>query len=101
MYLDVLNHCSNDQLVELITNKEIFNSICRDFYPSDGDNQGEMMYHDLMEVVSKRFVDLLTEHNDSFSGDSFIVNPIIEGGADISEHSLVHDHDDMHPDWPW
>jgi len=87
MYLDVLNHCSNAELAELISDKEKFNSACNQFYPSDGDNQGEAMHHDLMEVVSKRFVDLVCDK--IHSNISNAVN-------------AVHDHcDPNHPDWGW
>lgn len=86
MYLDVLNHCSNNELAELISDKEKFNSTCQDLYPADGDNQGEMMYHDLMEVISKRFVDLVCDG--------------IE--LESSATNAVHDHcDPNHPDWGW
>lgn len=91
MYLDILNHCSNGELVELLTNNETFNKINKDYYPH-GDNSGEAMHHDLMEVVSKRFVELF--HYEQM------------GEID----NLVHDHDvrrdddsdgNVDLDWPW
>ena len=98
MYLDILNHCSNAELVELITDKEKFNFTCNQFYLVKHYNQKdyldamEAMHIDLMEVVSKRFVELV--HYEQM------------GEID----NLVHDHDvrkdddsdgNVDLDWPW
>lgn len=90
MHLDILNHCSNAELAELLEDKEKFRSTCAQFYLVKGYDQkdwldaSEAMHLDLMEVVSKRFVDLVCDK--IHSNISSAVN-------------AVHDHD--YPDNPW